>query len=203
VLHRCREATGPRQWRDNIIPPILAALSALLLSAHMHLVQTASHEGAMLRTFPLTPARLWTLAAGFLRSFFVMKWYGGIVFAVMLGMLVSWRRKGLSLAPPFLFTGYLALYAFHIRSFHDMRSGHVEPFEALRFSMNLMSLWPILGGIGIGAAIEISHSSWPRQLFVQPRTRLLWIAGTVVLGVSFTITTKLHSRAVEDEGIAR
>jgi hypothetical protein len=132
-----------------------------------------------------------------------MKWYGGIVFAVMLGMLVSWRRKGLSLAPLFLFAGYLALYAIHIRSFYDMRSGHVESFEALRFSMNLTSLWSILGDICIGAAIELSHSSWPRQLFMQPPTRLLWIAGTVVLGVSFTITTKLHSKAVEDEGIAR
>jgi hypothetical protein len=199
---RGREATGPRQWRDNI-PPISTALLGLLLSAHMHLVQTASHEGAMLKTFPFTPARLWTLAAGFLQSFFVMKWYGGIVFAVMLGMLVSWRRKGLSLAPLFLFAGYLALYAIHIRSFYDMRSGHVEPFEALRFSMNLMSLWSILGGIGIGAAIELSHSFWPRQLFVRPPTGLLWIAGTVVLGVSFTITTNLHSEAIEDEGIAR
>jgi hypothetical protein len=200
VRHRVAER---RQQHKLMILMLLSTALALILSVEMRLAQTTLNEAALLKTFPLKPERLAAFAFGFVRSFFVNQWYGGAIAAVIVGTLVSCRRRGLSLVPLFLFVAYLLLYAFHIRSYYEMRSGRVEPLAALRFSMSLMSLWALLAGMGVGATV----TRFKTTHFCSTHKRLTaLIAGVIVaalLGTSFAVTEELRNSAVEDESYVR
>jgi hypothetical protein len=188
-----------RAWHArSILLMFVSSTLALLLSAKMHLLHTTSSEAAVLKEFPLNPARLVTFVMGFLRSFFVFDWYGGTVFAVMLGMIVSWRRKGLCLVPLCLFTAYVLLYAAHIRGYYEMRLGHVEPASALRFSMSLMSLWSVVAGVGVGAVMA-TLPTVGRHISKRTVTGIKWVSLAGVLGISFVVTRAIRNDAVEDE----
>ena len=176
---------------------------ALILSVTMQLSQTTLGEAALLRDFPLTAKRLAIFVLDFVRSFFVNRWYGGAITAVIVGTVVSLRRRGLSLVVVLLFLSYLVLYALHIRSYYEMRSGHIEPEAALRFSMNLMSFWSVLAGIGIGAVINALKST---RLFRAHQRWSAIMGGSILvalLGRSFAVTNGLRTDAVEDESYVR
>jgi hypothetical protein len=139
---------------------IVTSAIAVILSVKMHLLQTSSNEAELARQFPMTPRHLAAFVTGFLRSFSVSEWYGGTVFAVVAGAIVACRRRGRALLPLVLLVAYILLYASHIRSYYEMKSGIVEPLAALRFSMNFMALWAIVAGLGIGSiATSISKGS--------------------------------------------
>jgi hypothetical protein len=176
---------------------------ALILSVTMHLAQTTLGEAVLLRDFPLTAKRLAIFVFDFVRSFFVSRWYGGAITAVIVGTVVSLRRRGLFLIVVLLFLSYLVLYALHIRSYYEMRSGNIEPEAALRFSMNLMSFWSVLAGIGIGAVINALKST---DLFRAHQRWSAIMGGSILvalLGRSFAVTKGLRTDAVEDESYVR
>lgn len=182
---------------------IVTSALTVILSVKMHLVQTSSNEVELARQFPMTPRHLAAFVAGFLRSFSVSKWYGGTVFAVVAGAIVTCRRRGCALLPLILLAAYILLYASHIRSYYEMKSGLVEPQAALRFSMNFMALWAIVAGLGIGSMVTNASRSrtWNRRRHLSN-----WCAGTglvVVLVVAFVATVHLREYAVEDETISR
>lgn len=165
----------------------------------MRLPQTAGGEATLLRAYPFTVGRLATFVFGFARSFFVNEWYGGAVFVVAIGAIVSCRRRGLLLVPLVVFIAFGLLYAFHIRSYYEMRSGNVESLAALRFSMNLMTVWALLAGIGIGAVMmKVRGLGLYRR---YKRISLIIGVGTLAfaLAVSFIVTKSLRADAVEDE----
>jgi Dolichyl-phosphate-mannose-protein mannosyltransferase len=182
---------------------IVTSTLALILSVKMHLLQTSSNEAELVRQFPMTPRRLAAFVAGFLRSFSVSEWYGGTVFAVVAGAIVVCRRRGRVLLPLVLLTAYILLYASHIRSYYEMKSGLVEPQAALRFSMNFMALWAIVAGLGIGSiATNIGKS----RIWNGHRHLFNWCAGTLAaltLMVAFIATVRLRTYEVEDETISR
>jgi hypothetical protein len=187
----------------QILAMLFSTALAIILSVQMRLAQTTLSEAALLKTFPLTARHLAMFVFGFARSFFVNRWYGGVIAAVVLGMIVACRRRGLLLVPLFLFVTYFLLYALHIRSYYEMRSDYIEPGAALRFSMNLMSLWALLAGIGIGAVVmrwkgTHSHGTYKR-LSVTVGASIL----VVLLGASFAMTSKLRSDALKDEAYVR
>jgi hypothetical protein len=126
---------------------------AVFLSVEMGLWLTTGSELELAKAFPLTARRLAAFFLGFARSIFVAKWYMGAILAVAAGAIISMRRRGLSLVPLILFICYFMIYAFHIRSYYEMQSVTIEPYSALRFSMNFMCLWSLLAGIGIGNVI--------------------------------------------------
>ena len=178
---------------------VLGAALALAFCVHMRLPQTAEGEAGLLRAYPLTVGRLATFVYGFARSFFVNEWYGGVAFVVAIGAVVCCRRRGLLLVPLVVFIAFGLLYAFHIRSYYEMRSGHVESLAALRFSMNLMTVWALLAGIGI-VAVMIKVRGL-RLYGRYKRISLIIGVGTLAfaLAVSFVITKSLRADAVEDE----
>ena len=147
---------------------VLSAALGLILSFHMRTFQTMSSETALLNAFPLTGSEVIRLLAAFVQSFFIVQWYGGAVLLVLIGAVAAWRHKGLLLLPLVLFVAFVLLYAFHIRSYYEMRSGSADPRAALRFSMNLMSQWSMLAGLGVASLF-----GWLR------RTRV-WRSRTVV-----------------------
>jgi hypothetical protein len=165
----------------------------------MKIFQTMSSETALLNKFPVTRSQLIALLPVFVRSFFVVQWYGGAALLVLVGAIVAWRRKALGLFPLLLFGSYVILYAFHIRSYYEMQSGSTDSRTALRFSMNLMSLWSILSGVGTASLL-----GWVRRARDWKSHKVLtdWIAvcaALVVLGVSYYATTCFRDDMVEDE----
>jgi hypothetical protein len=192
-----------RDQFELIILILCSTVLALILSVTMQLSQTTLGEAALLSDFPLTAKRLAIFVFDFVRSFFVSRWYGGAITVVVVGAVVSLRRRGLSLIVVLLFLSYLVLYALHIRSYYEMRSGHIEPEAALRFSMNLMSLWSVLAGIGIGAVINALKST---GLFCAHQRWSAIMGGSVLvalLGSSFAVTKGLRTDVVEDESYVR
>jgi hypothetical protein len=172
---------------------------AVLLSVEMGLWQTTGSEVELTKTFPLTAGRLAAFFFGFARSFFIAKWYVGAILAVAAGTIIAMRRRGLSLVPLILFIGYFMIYALHIRSYYEMRSVNIEPYSALRFSMNFMCLWSLLAGIGIGTVIEQVRAS---RLYAT-RRRASGIVGYCLMAAfivtSFVLTKQIRDDAVEDE----
>jgi hypothetical protein len=192
--------TDDRLRRYRLILCILCSSAlALILSGQMRLAQTILGEETLLKTFPLTAERMVVFVFVFAKSFFVNRWYGGAIVFVILGTVILLRRRG----PPFvivvLFFSYLVLYAIHIRSYYEMRSGHIDTEAALRFSMSLMSLWSLLAGTG--AEIVISKARSTRFNFAHRRLSLMLGSFIVLslLGSSFAITKGLRDDAVEDE----
>jgi hypothetical protein len=196
IVPHCSESRHGRA--RSIVLMFASSALALLLSANMHFLHTTSSEAALLKKFPLNPSHLLAFVTGFVRSFFVLEWYGGVVFAVVLGMIVSWRRKSLCLVPLCLFAAYVLLYAVHIRSYYEMRLGQVELATALRFSMSLMSLWSILAGVGVGTAMA-TFPTVGSHVSKRIVTGFKWASLAGALGISFVVTRAIRSDAVEDE----
>jgi hypothetical protein len=178
---------------------LLSATVAVAFSYHMRIIQTTGGETALLERFPFTLGGLFRLLPVFLRSFFVVRWYGGTAFLVVFGAIVAWRRKGLALYPLLLIVAYTLLYAFHIRGYYEMRSGQTDPRAALRFSMNLMSLWSILAGLGMASLFELIRCT---RLY-KNHPAVCNAVGTgilvLVIGAYYSATTVLRDDAVEDE----
>jgi hypothetical protein len=182
---------------------IVTSAFAAILSVKMHLLQTSSNEAELLRQFPMTPRHLVTFVVGFLRSFLVVEWYGGTVFAVVAGAIIACIRRSRASLPLVLLAAYILLYAFHIRSYYEMKSGLIEPLAALRFSMNFMALWAIVAGLGIGSIVtHVGRSrTWNRHQQLSN-----WCVGTVAAVMSvaaFIATARLRGSEVEDETISR
>jgi hypothetical protein len=178
---------------------LLGASLALVFSLQIKVFQTMSGESALLSRFPLTPSELIRLLPIFLRSFFIVQWYGGAVILVLIGAIIAWRRKSLGLFPLLLFAAYVLLYAFHIRSYYEMQSGSTDSRTALRFSMNLMCMWSILAGLGMAPLW-----GWLRRTRVWRNHEIpvKWIAIcalAAVLGDSYYATKCLRDDVVEDE----
>jgi hypothetical protein len=182
---------------------IVTSVLAVILSVKMHLLQTSSNETELVRQFPMTPRHLATFVIGFLRSFLVVEWYGGTAFAVVVGAIIAFVRRSRALLPLVLLIAYILLYASHIRSYYEMKSGIVEPLAALRFSMNFMALWAIVAGLGIGSiATSISKSRiWNR--YQRLSTWCTVTGAAVTLVVAFIATIRLREYAVEDETTSR
>src|ERR1035438_8187609 len=80
-----------------------------------------------------------------------------------------------------------------------MQSGTTDSRAALRFSMSLMSMWSILGGLGAAFIF-----GWFRRTRTYKNHRVLdnWLTGLIVIvivGVSFFSTQYFREDVAEDE----
>jgi hypothetical protein len=180
-----------------------SSLLALILSWRMQLWATSQNEQELLRQFPLTPARLAHFVGSFLSSFWQPRWYVGSLLAVLVGSAVAVRKRGAALIPLILLIGFILVYATHIRGYYEMESGQVAPESALRFSMNLMGLWAIVAGLGVGwLARRAQNLHFLRLRLGLQRYGLLAI-GALLLLVSGFATYYLRRDAIEDETNSR
>jgi len=91
------------------------------------------------------------------------------------------------------------LYAFHIRTYYEMRSGSTDARAALRFSMNLMCMWSVLAGLGTAALLR-----WVRRTRMWKNHSVL-VNGiavctvVVIVGVSYFATSYFREDEVADE----
>jgi hypothetical protein len=189
-----RHFLTPRSWWI-----VLSASLGLILSLQMKILQTMSSETALLGKYPLTRSEVIGLLPVFVRSFFVVQWYGGAIILVLIGVVLALRRMAFEFFPLVLFAAYVLLYAFHIRSYYEMVSGSTDSRSALRFSMNLMSMWSILAGLGMAHLVGLFRRS---RTWKHHGVLASWIAACVVviaLGVSYYATTYFREDVVEDE----
>jgi hypothetical protein len=198
-----RNGTLPHARRSLVGLVILSSVLAVLLGVKMRLLQTTAGEQELLRRFPLTVARFAGFVGSFLSSFLVIGWYGGSFFAVIVGAILALRRRDLTILPVVLLVAFIILYSSHIRGYYEMESGRILSRSALRFSMNLMGLWAIVAGMGLGFSVEWilgiqvirSH-----QRLVQYSSAFISIAFLIA---SFITTLQLRRDSVEDEMISR
>lgn len=178
---------------------LVSAALALMFSLQLNLPQSQSSQIALLKQFPLTATELLSFLPVFVSSFFVVQWYGGAIILVLIGAIVASRQRNLALFPLILFVGYLLLYAFHIRTYYEMRSGSTDSRAALRFSMSLMGMWSILAGLGTASVLR-----WLRRtrIWTNHRVPVNWIVGCTVaaiVGASFFTTNYFREDVVRDE----
>jgi hypothetical protein len=189
-----------RLWTGFVL---MSSAFALILSFQMHLLATSESEQELLRQFPLTASRLASFIGSFLSSFWVLRWYAGTFLAVLVGIIVGVRKKGLALMPVGLLVTFIVLYASHIRGYYEMETGRVAPESALRFSMDIMGLWAIVAGTGLGWCVRhIQHVDALRSRERLCRHSLYW-AGLSLLVVTFVATFDLKRDAIEDETNSR
>jgi hypothetical protein len=170
-----------------------------MFGLQLHLPQTQSSQIALLHKFPLTAAELASFLPVFVSSFFVVQWYGGAIILVLIGVIVASRQRGLALFPLLLFAGYLLLYAFHIRTYYEMKSGSTDSRAALRFSMSLMGMWSILAGLGTASMLRWLQRT---RFWTNHRVPVNWIVGCTVAAIvvaSFFATDYFREDVVRDE----
>jgi hypothetical protein len=200
TIGRPNLSTGLRM-KIYVVGVVAVWLICGLFAWHLNIAHTGEGELSLVSQFRPTFSILFNIIFSFVRSFMTPAWYlCGFIF-VAWGIFAS-RHGKLRWAVTLPFLVYLALYAFHIRGYYELRSGESDPREALRFEMNLMSFWSILGGLGVAAAFRRIRLSNPNR-----RTRLVNAAsGCLVLGLftlSYTITRSLRMDGVEDEATVR
>jgi hypothetical protein len=101
--------------------------------------------------------------------------------------------------PLSLFTGYVLVYAFHLRTYYEMQSGTTDSRAALRFSMSLMSMWSILAGFGAAFLFGsfMRTRAYENHRALANRTTCLVVV--VIAGAGFFATRYFREDVVKDE----
>jgi hypothetical protein len=180
----------------------LPSLLAAGLAALMGLRSTTATEADVLRRFPITAAHLFAFVSGFLRSFWVLHWYAGTAVLVLAGIVAAFVKFPRTLVPVILLIAYVIVYAFHVRGFYEMAAGHVELDAALRFSMNMMTLWAVVAGCG-GAFLvsKLRAMKWFHENAVLRRYLAMGALSLIALPLWWTL--RLREYETEDEWRSR
>jgi hypothetical protein len=165
-----------------------AVVAASFGAIELHLIQTVLNETGEYAGFPFAISNAKALLPMFLSSFISPRWYLFTFIFVFLGIGTAYR-KSLTFFPVLLFVGYMMLYTTHVRSYYQLHGASTSPADALRLSMNLMSLWSILAGLGIGAAMRFG------EVKVGDRKIVVTAIACLYAGVSYLMTTDLQRRS--------
>jgi len=181
---------------------LLPSLLAAGLTASMGLRSTTATEADVLRRFPITAAHLFAFVSGFLRSFWVLHWYAGTAVLVLAGIVAAFVKFPRTLLPVILLIAYVIVYAFHVRGYYEMAAGHVQLDAALRFSMNMMTLWAVVAGCG-GAflASTLRTLKWFHE--GTSLRRYLAMGALSLIALPLWWTLRLRDYETEDEWRSR
>jgi len=183
---------------------MLASMLTLLFAYQQLEVQhTMFSETGEYGEFPFSAKNMHILLPVFLKMYAQPNWYLGTGILVLGGIIVIFRRKSPFLLLPVLLLSYLLLYSSHVRSYYQLRIGDVTPFDMLRYSVNLMCLWALLGGLGVSAGIRCltkwTEHGTMRLLFNRVGVSVLFLMATF----SFITTCRMRDSLVEDEYFGR
>ena len=196
----CKESDRDRTRIQRSVLLCLTAALSVCVARHLHLMGTAQGERALIHQFPFTAQEMFRFLLEFIGSFTAINWYGGTVLLVMAGFIgafVQWRN---ALVVVVSLLAFAVLYGLHIRSYYEMRSASTTLEGALRFSMNMMGLWSITSGLGLGFLYQrIPHRIKRPSQF---KWALLGISALVAV-LSFRATYRLGAYETEDEQISR
>jgi hypothetical protein len=181
---------------------LLSSLLAAGLAALMGLRSTTATEADVLRRFPITAAHLFAFVSGFLRSFLVLHWYAGTAVLVLAGIVAAFVEFPRTLVPVILLIAYVIVYAFHVRGYYEMAAGHVELDTALRFSMNMMTLWAVVAGCGGAFLVSTLRTvKWFHESAALRRYLAMGALSLIALPLWWTL--QLRDYETEDEWRSR
>lgn len=123
-------------------------------------------------------------------------WYSCTFLFVVIGVWVGIKRRTASALLSGLFVCYFILYASHLEGYYQLHGGSVLPYQTLRFSMNLMTLWSILGGVGLAELLKL------RGIVRNHRVLVAALALTYVVAC-YVCTAILRGDAHSDEAAVR
>lgn len=193
-------AATPSRLRWVLLSSLVAAVFAV---DQMQLGQVVAAETAEFGRIPFALREAAVLVPMFAASFTYISWYCGGAVLVALGAICAIRRRSRSLYPLLLLLCYLVLYTSHIRSYYQFNYGDVSPYDALRYSMNCMTLWALLAGCGMTVLISAG-----RHLVIPERWR--WCVATakgmavvVAVAISYWYTARLRSELTDSESMVR
>ena len=112
------------------------------------------NEAAEFRRIPFGLTQVRSLLPAFLSSFGVTSLYClGLVW-VLVALFLIRRYDYRTLYPLLVIIAYLGLYVSHVRSYYQVNYGDVAPSDALRYSMNFMTMWSLLAGVGLAYVVR-------------------------------------------------
>jgi hypothetical protein len=149
VRLRCRST-----WRKIAASLVASALAIGFSIILLHFGNVIASESVEFGRTPFGLAQVKTLLPVLLGSFGVARWYCFGFVWVLLGMALWRRRDGLILYPALVLLAYVVTYSAHVRSFYQVFYGEVSPYDALRYSMNVTTLWALLAGFGLVRAVR-------------------------------------------------
>jgi hypothetical protein len=107
------------------------------------------NETSEFRRIPFGLTQVRSLLPVFLSSFSVTSWYClGLVWVVV-GLFLIRRCDYRTFYPVLVIIAYLSLYMSHVRSYYQVNYGDVAPADVLRYSLNFMTMWALLAGVGL------------------------------------------------------
>jgi hypothetical protein len=178
---------------------VASAILCLVMGIGIKLAKTTISEASLFASYPPTLSSAGLLAFAYLRSFLIYQCYLGVAVIAAIGAVACVRRRGFALIPLTFTVAYIALYAFHIRGFYEMRSPNMDPWAGLRFSMSFMSCFAILGGMGLSSLWEKLRTARLFRARPQIVTAICCTAVLACLIESFVETTSLREDAIADE----
>jgi hypothetical protein len=179
----------------QVLGLLLTAVAVTLFGLfELRLADTLVSETSEYGKFPFDLGGMLGLLPLFLESFALPHWYSGGLICVCYGAVVAFRQRDVSRVLPLLFISYILLYASHVRSFYQLHSNDVAREDAIRYSMNCMSLWSILAGLGIAKAVKWANS---RGLNETPRRGGIIVVGCVA--TLFVVFSGIEVRKLRSE----
>lgn len=161
--------------------------------AALRLGTTVSSESREFGRFPFGYRNFQALLVPFLQACFSPRWYLVSTVLVVIGVIQAMRIGRIVALPVCLLAGYLLLYIFHVHGYYQIHGAPVLPYETLRFTMNVMTLYSLLAGLGLAVLLRI----FSRIL----AARNVFAVGALVLyvGFSFSSTVRLRETAHAEE----
>lgn len=174
-----------------------SALVLVFSTTELTLAKTVLSEAREFGDFPFALSNAKTLLPLSLRAWLAPEWYSYTFVLVLVGIVYAFRVKSMALLVVGLLACYLLLYTFHVRDYYQTHGVPVLPYETLRYSMNLMSLWSLLAGLGIAAILKA------RRVLLPERKALVFSIVCAYAAGCYIQTTKLRQDVHADEYAVR
>jgi hypothetical protein len=193
---------APRDVRKRYSAPMIAFTVVSILvgyfaAAHLELGQTVVSETAEYGQYPFALGTVRLLMPVFASSVTQWSWYLFSAYLVMAGIIACVARHRVADAALLLCgAAYLLLYTSHVRSHYMLMFGAVSDRDALRYAVNIMSLWSLLAGTGLVRIARMFQATKISSLVLRAA---LAVAVIVVCGISYRQTMTLRRDALEDE----
>ena len=201
LLVAARGPSWPRLLRTCAVSVVVFGVATAFVWLKLDFGSTIASETGEYGQYPFSVGILIEMAPVFLRSF--SHWECGTWAQGWLAIVGAWtlisRLRAAQLAVPLIFAAYLILYMSHVRSYYILNHGELTDADALRYSMNVMSLFSLMVGFGCCQIADVlpkwRTGQWPFYMNVVGAVVCL----TALCIASYIHTYVLRAAASEDE----
>jgi hypothetical protein len=165
VTYSSLRKTPNSEWLRMANATSISVLAILFSLVSLRFVDVLLNETSEYGHLPFGFTQARSLIPAFAVSFNVPSWYCFGLLWFMCGVGTMWLSRNRYLYPLFLMGSYLGVYVLHIRSYYQVNYNDVTPADALRYSINFMTMWSLLAGAGVAYAVRrwvfcLTNSRW-------------------------------------------